>query len=208
MGELDPQREWKRLTELYSSMSDDELLRIAADRKDLTQLATEVLNAEMKSRSLVKPHDQQCELPTDEAAAAELPEDLVEVAQFRFPSEGALAKAAFESAGIETWVFDGTMAKYVGVGVRLAVKPQDAEAAQQILSQPIPESFEVEGVGTFEQPRCPKCKSLNISYGTAIYDGMVDREMLPDEQWWCQECGAKWENEPENLEEKKHEPQP
>jgi len=208
LGDLDPLREWKRLAELYGSMSDDELLRIAADRKDLTTLASEVLNAEMKNRALAEPTEEPSEVDPDAAdapadridvadAPLDVPDDMVEVGQFRFPSEGALAKAALESAGIETWVFDGTMAKYVGVGVRLAVKPEDVEAAEAILSQPIPESFEVEGVGTFEQPRCPQCNSFAISYGTAIYDGIMDRELLPDQQWWCQACGARWEDEEE-----------
>lgn len=52
MVDIDPAREWQRLTELYLSKYDDELLTLAEDLKDLTPVAQEVLQAEIKRRGL------------------------------------------------------------------------------------------------------------------------------------------------------------
>ena len=51
----DPTREWQRLTRLYSEMSDEELLDLAAGFADLTELAQPILRDEMKRRSLADP---------------------------------------------------------------------------------------------------------------------------------------------------------
>ena len=48
----DPLVEWQKLTETYSKMYDDELLDLAADSDDLTELAQQVLRDEMRKRGL------------------------------------------------------------------------------------------------------------------------------------------------------------
>lgn len=48
----DPTREWQRLTRLYSEMSDEELLDLAAGFADLTEVAQPILRDEMKRRGL------------------------------------------------------------------------------------------------------------------------------------------------------------
>jgi hypothetical protein len=49
-------------------------------------------------------------------------------------------------------------------GVKLEVDPDDADAANEILSQPIPEHLDVSGAGDYEQPSCPKCGSLDLNF--------------------------------------------
>jgi len=51
----DTTREWQRLTRLYSEMSDEELLDLAAGFADLTELAQPILRDEMKRRGLADP---------------------------------------------------------------------------------------------------------------------------------------------------------
>ncbi len=96
--------------------------------------------------------------------------DVVSIRQFRDLPEALLAKGALDSAEIESFLVDDNMIRMdwfysnlVG-GIKLCVKQEDAEAALDLLEQSIPEEFEVEGVGQYEQPRCPKCQSLDIAF--------------------------------------------
>jgi hypothetical protein len=207
MSETDPQQEWNRLAERYREFSKEELLQVASDLKELTDLAREVLAAELKARRL-----SATPLSFPEAVSEMAPETsngLVEVGQFTHQPQAVVAKASLESAGIAVFLFDETMSKYAALSCRLFVMPEDLESATEILSQPILSSFEVEGVGLFEQPRCPKCNSLDTSYGMAIPDGTSDRDELPDEQWWCLACGARWEDDDSELDTSaEEEPQP
>ncbi len=66
-------------------------------------------------------------------------------------------------------------------GIKLKVRAEEAEAASEILNQPIPEMLDVEGVGNFEQPKCNRCQSLNVSY-TEYKQG-----------WTCSACGNEWQ---------------
>lgn len=53
--QIDPALEWRRLSEYYRSLSDDELLNLAADRHALTETAQQVLRSEMQCRRLDAP---------------------------------------------------------------------------------------------------------------------------------------------------------
>ena len=86
-------------------------------------------------------------------------------------------------------------------GIKLKVRAEDAEAANEILSQPIPEMVDVEGVGEYEQPKCPRCQSLDVvfrssdkllSYGSAYVGFPVP---VSAEGWTCHACGNQWEEE-------------
>jgi hypothetical protein len=92
-------------------------------------------------------------------------------------------------------------------GIKLKVRAEDAEVALEILNQPIPERLEVEGIGSFEQPQCPRCGSLDvnneeldkpIAYLTA-YAGIP----VPARKsgWTCHACGNLWQEHPGNLHE-------
>src|SRR5438034_3765803 len=47
--------------------------------------------------------------------------------------------------------------------IKLCVRKADADEASSLLEQDVPEKFDVEGVGEYQQPRCPICQSLNVS---------------------------------------------
>ena len=44
------------------------------------------------------------------------------------------------------------------------MREEDTETAISILDQPIPEGFDVAGVGEYRQPNCPKCQSLDVTF--------------------------------------------
>jgi len=50
--QIDPMAELQRITEVYRGMYDDELINLVADQKDLTEIARQVLELELKKRGL------------------------------------------------------------------------------------------------------------------------------------------------------------
>src|ERR1035438_10094288 len=168
MARQDPEEERQRLTKLYAGLSDGELDAIAADSAELTDVARQALTDELDRR-----HPEEGGVSdtgaNPERDSVELA-DVVSIRQFRDLPEALLAKGALDSAEIESFLVDDNMIRMdwfysnlVG-GIKLCVKQEDAEAALDLLEQSIPEEFEVEGVGPYEQPRCPKCQSLDIAF--------------------------------------------
>jgi hypothetical protein len=163
-----PYDESGRLEGLYSKMTDGELEKIAADASSLTDLARAAIQSEMQHRSM---HPSATDEAESAAADSEVSfQHLVLVRRFRDLPEALLAKGSLDSAGIESHLADDNMVRMdwfisnlLG-GVKLLVKPEDAEAAVEILNQPIPEDFDVEGVGNYQSPECPKCGSLDVSF--------------------------------------------
>ena len=50
--QIDPMSEWQRITNVYRGMYDDELTNLVADSEDLTDIARQVLDEELKRRGL------------------------------------------------------------------------------------------------------------------------------------------------------------
>ena len=203
MSTPDPAQERQRLAELYATMADGELDAIAQDSADLTDIARQALTEERNRRHIAPPVDENAP-PPDERIGWE---DLVVVKQFRDLPEALLAKGSLESAGIECFFGDDNMVRMdwfisnlVG-GVKLCVRPEDADAAVELLEQPIPADFDVEGVGPFQQPACPECQSLDVSYETlhkpvAYTSAWIGVPIpAPRKRWKCQACHAEWQDE-------------
>lgn len=178
-----PEQERVRVAGVYSAMSDEELGQIAASGDDLSAVAREALLGEAARRGLKMEFT-----PPRREDVFEFNET-VTLRQFRDLPDALLAKGSLESAGIEAHLVDDNMVRMdwfisnlLG-GIKLKVRPEDAEAASEILNQPIPEMFDVEGVGNFEQPKCPRCQSLDVSY------------IEVKQAWICSACGN-WCEEP------------
>jgi Putative prokaryotic signal transducing protein len=196
----DPQAERARIAGVYSEMSDEELRQIADSGDELSSAAIEALPAELARRGL------KIEIASRHGEDILEFNETVTLRKFRDLPEALLAKGSLESAGIQAYLVDDNMIRMdwfisnlLG-GIKLKVRSEDAEAASEILNQPIPEMLDVEGVGNFEQPKCPRCQSLDvnheelnplISYGTA-YAGMP----IPVSKagWTCHACGHQWED--------------
>ena len=61
--QIDPAVEWRRLTEQYRSMSDEELRELAQDFVNLTETAQQALRQEMRSRGLGEPESGESAQP-------------------------------------------------------------------------------------------------------------------------------------------------
>jgi hypothetical protein len=205
MNQPSPDHERERLAGLYSAMSDEELAQIATSGDELSPSAQTALREQARKRGL----DLTIVPPGGEDVFEY--NDTVTVRQFRDLPEALLAKGGLESAGIQAYLVDDNMIRMdwfisnlLG-GIKLKVRPEEAEAAREILSQPIPEMFDVEGVGSVDQPKCPKCQALDVSHEelnkavsfTAAYVGVP----IPvyKKGWTCHACGHDWAEEGSEL---------
>ena len=137
----------------------------------------------------------------------EMPAELVTIANFRDLPEAMLAKGKLESAGIECFLGDDNMVRMdwfwsnlIG-GVKLRVAETDAEEAIHLLEEEIPPELVDSDTGeVYAQPACPRCSSLDISFGppdkgvqlAALYMAGIPLPAGRD-RWKCSQCGAEWE---------------
>jgi hypothetical protein len=85
-------------------------------------------------------------------------------------------------------------------GIRLQVRQPDFESARAILDEPIPPEFSEEQVGEpFEQPRCPRCYSLDIGFETIDRFWTFGLWLLLSvpipirrDHWKCYTCNVEW----------------
>jgi hypothetical protein len=201
---LDEHRERRRLADNYAGMTDGELQRLARSAESLTELAWDALEDEMDRRHLECADD-----PAPERRQEMEMRELVTIRQFRDLPEALLAKGSLESAGIECFLADENLVRldwfisnFIG-GIKLNVRAVDAENAQKLLDEPILEGLYVQGVGLYEQPRCPKCGSLDVNFQELdrpiAYMTAFLRLPMPVQRpaWRCHTCDAEWEDGPD-----------
>ncbi|HEX8799433.1 MAG TPA: hypothetical protein VF772_12510 [Terriglobales bacterium] len=134
----DPERERRRLIDVYSRMADGEIEEIAKDESSLTGVARQVLHDEIVRRGLdhlLSDRDKS----QDKAADVTELEPMVTIRSFGDVMQAWLAKINLESAGIECLLVDDNMEFARPRGVKLQVKREDAEVALELLEQPVPE---------------------------------------------------------------------
>jgi len=205
MHRLDSEDERKRLAEVYAAATEDELRKLADQAFTLTDTARTVLESEIKRR----------ELPIElrlTPKVKELPDGLVTIRIFTVVADALLAKTVLDSAEIECFLFDENVIRMdwfysnaVG-GVKLLVRARDAAAATELLNQKSPEEFAVDGAAAYKQPRCPKCGSLDVSFGESgkrlSYVTVALGVPLPVKRggWKCHSCGHSWDDSEEQQE--------
>jgi hypothetical protein len=226
MAKIDPEQDRQRLLKFYSGQMDGELEAVASQAYELTDLAREALRTECAKRGLSV---QLAEPPPPPSPPPARPGDpllpeappvepsfedgelesrpLITIRSFRDLPDALLAKGSLESAGIESFLVDDNVVRMdwflsnlLG-GIKLEVDPEDAVAANEILDQPIPEGFDVTGIGEYTQPRCPKCQSLDVNfhevdrpvaYVSAYFNVPIP---LQRRAWRCHSCDAEWEDD-------------
>jgi hypothetical protein len=190
--------EHERLAAHYSSLDDSELLKISRQPWALSEVAWEALEDELDRRQLELPEpDLPPQIVTSEKR------NLVLLRRFRDIPEALLAKGRLESSGIECFLADDNMVRMdwfisnlLG-GVKLLVEASDFREAAKILNEPIPLELQVEGVGEYVQPRCPKCGSLDTAYAELKKVSYASAWLglplpLQRDDWKCADCGHTW----------------
>jgi hypothetical protein len=190
-----------------AAMSDDEMLSLGNQYASLTDDAQLLVREEFKRRNLETPDAEE-----DQAPDALL--GVKTIRQYRDQAEAMLARSALESSGIKCFLrdentirIDWLWSNLMG-GIRLQVAEADVEAAEAILSQPIPENVEVAGEADFHQPVCPNCGSLNSRFNNLDAKVAATSILLlgfpvpapPEKDFWhCNECGTNWVDEANSL---------
>jgi len=207
---FDEERERRRLAANYAGMTDGELQRLARHAASLTEPAWEALEDELDRRHIDSEHDSPGEESNDESPAKRERlevQELLTLRQFRDLPEALLAKGSLESAGIECFLADENLVRldwfisnFIG-GIKLNVRAADYANAQQLLDEPILEGLYVQGVGLYEQPRCPKCQSLDVNFQELdrpiAYMSAFLHVPIPMQRpaWRCHACDAEWEDD-------------
>jgi len=197
----------KDLQTRISEMTDEELQQLGEDYSSLTEEAQAFVRAEYARRSLEIP------LLEEESPVYEL-QCVVTIRQFRDQAGAFLARSVLESAGISCFLcnentvrMDWLWSNLMG-GIRLQVAEEDVQAAEAVLSQPIPEHIDVPSEAEFEQPRCPRCESLDIGVQSAntkvgaasmLLLGFPLGSPTSKKFWLCQSCGNKWIDDSQDI---------
>jgi hypothetical protein len=124
--------------------------------------------------------------------------------RYRDMPEALLYGSVLDSAGVEYYLADENLIRmdwfwcdFLG-RIKLCVRNMDAETASRLLEQGVPERFDVEGVGEYQQPRCSRCQSLKVSFrglNKAVdYMGALlgGPRPLHRSLWECDVCGQQW----------------
>jgi Putative prokaryotic signal transducing protein len=186
--------------DIYRPMSELELRDLREDWHSLVPEAQSALATEFFARGL-----DFSEPPLPEDASPKF-RDLVTIRRYRDLSEAIVARAVVESAGIFCFLKDENLVRldwqvsnFIG-GIRLQVAADDAEAAESILSQPIPDEISIPDQPGFDQPRCPRCGSTDIDWErqgrkAALVSLYLFSLPLPrgDESWHCNHCDLRWQ---------------
>ena len=211
MGQIDNQKERRRLAEWYASRGEGELKEIAGDADSLTELAREALRSEMLSRRMQAAPAERGASETPRSGS-ETPGPVM-VGRYRDSGEAMIAKNMLDSAGIECFLGDENLVRLdwfysnlIG-GIKLMVRKEDADTARKLLEENIPEKIDVAEVGEYVQPRCPQCGSMDVSFDELdkqiAYAGLFLNLPIPVNRKGgkCHACGHEWgsENKPSSA---------
>jgi hypothetical protein len=171
--------QYQELVTLYAGYGDAELLGLAREMSDLTDMAQQALRGEMSRRAL-----KASPAPKATESRVLSGDDLADLRAFA--ALAAAASLALREAGIESVVLQGDGSRMDVQGPRVVVAPEDAKDARTLLSQPLAERFKTEVdeavSGEFATPACPMCGS---------HETLLEA-VEPANRWLCDNCGNDW----------------
>ncbi|MGH9607679.1 MAG: hypothetical protein ACRD3N_18475 [Terracidiphilus sp.] len=210
---IDPIEDWRRLTQHYGAMLDEELRNLAADFGDLTLTAQQALRDEMRKRGLGDPQSPAAAARTEDGHAALRWGPAPAASGERSPADqednGAADEYTWKTllcecetgeqalqisemlrrAGIESWV--DARSSFLPDPTLASLNPQvlvaadEFDRAREIAAQPIPQEIVELSKIKPEDYEPPVCPGC----GTAdpVLEG-VD----PVNAWHCESCGREW----------------
>jgi hypothetical protein len=211
---IDPSEEWRRLTQLYREMNDEELYELEDDFAGLTEQAQQVLRDEMKTRGLTRPRpasveteisehteasawDSYADAPKAEGKAeSDLPREYTWktlLCECNDSEEAWMVREALRQAGIESWIEgQGYRIAAEASYPRILVAADQLEQAREVAARPIPQAIvELSKMPPeeYEPPVCPKCGAED-----PLLEG-VD----PVNSWLCESCDHQWSDAVEDA---------
>jgi DNA-directed RNA polymerase subunit M/transcription elongation factor TFIIS len=214
MQTLDPAGEWLRLSEHYRQLSDDELVGLALQTSEFTDVAQQALAQEIANRRL--------KLPPEESATARRPEpqpdsaedgespyaedrELVVIRTVWSLADALKLQSLLDRAGIPFYMglekatgVDAVTSKFAN-GLSVQIMRVGVPWARQALQQYFPgdeppqeKADESDNVAI----HCPKCHSTEVVFED-LDRGPENSEGKPSSKfkWTCDSCGHEWEDD-------------
>jgi DNA-directed RNA polymerase subunit M/transcription elongation factor TFIIS len=214
MNNLGPAAEFLRISEHYRQMSDGELLDLAQDPSELTDVAQQALASEISHRGLTipsaKPALRPNAVPLPDPADSNSPEydddrQLVEICTVWSQRDALQLQTLLDNAGIPFFMgpenatgvdavtsnfADGVSVRVMQVGVpwaRQAMQTYEPQDDQTPKDQAEPEDLPVQ---------CPKCRSTEVVFDELVPDESAPAANAPQKfKWICESCGHEWEDD-------------
>ena len=210
MEALDPAAEWLRLSERYRQMSDSELLALARQDSELTEVAQQTLANEISQRRLKlqpeeTPAPPPAEPPPDSSSSYAEDRELVEICTVWSLSDALQVQTLLDRAGIPFFMgpekatgVDAVTSNF-GNGVSVKIMQVGVPWARQAMlnytpaNEPGPKQEEE----LSELPvRCPNCHSTEVVFERLTTEPTTATEnSSPKFEWTCDSCGHQWEDE-------------
>ncbi|HKW61584.1 MAG TPA: hypothetical protein VJN89_03480 [Candidatus Acidoferrum sp.] len=186
---------------LYAAMSNEELQEVADDADSLTDVARATLRAEMIRRGMEAPPEARIQ---GEEGERQFSEPAI-IARYRDLPVALVANSLLDSAGLEGFLADDVVIRLDWLwsnalgGIKVWVRGNEAMEARELLEAGIPERFEAEGVGEYQQPKCPNCNSLDVAFEELdrriAHIGLLVGIPIPATKrgWNCHACKHAWD---------------
>jgi Putative prokaryotic signal transducing protein len=215
--QIDPVTEWQRIAEVYRGMYDDELINLAYDSQDLTDVARQALDLELKKRGLgdlsnARPlraapeprRERRAALLGNQGGAPQLVIDYRTKQDTEAPLEytwktqlcecesmvqARLLREFLRRAGIESWI-DGQNAGFRHKGLEVPSPKVLVGADQLDQARAImanPIPREIFEESKIEEPEFEMPKCPHCGDKDPALEG-VDRF----NSWRCESCGYQW----------------
>lgn len=214
MQTLDPAGQWMRLSEHYRQLSDDELIGLALQTSELTDVAQQALAQEIASRRLKLPHEESAtprspEPQRDSAGDGESPygedRELVVIRTVWSLADALKLQSLLDTTGIPFYMgpekatgVDAVTSNFAN-GLDVQIMQVGVPWARQALAQYFPadeppqeKADESDDVAI----HCPKCHSTEVVFED-LDRGPQNLEGKPSSKfkWTCDSCGHEWEDD-------------
>lgn len=209
MEAFGPASESLRLSERYRSFNDDELLAIAEDGSDLTDLAQAALAAELAQRKLKLPPKEAAPPPPTEPISREDADDpyvedrqLAQIATVFSLRDALQLQNLLDDAGIPFFMGSERVTRADAVtsnfrdGIPVAVMQIGVPWARQALQHYEPADEPVtqeQQSGEDLAVHCPRCHSEDVIFEHLADPGKSNPVQKFD--WTCASCGYQWEDD-------------
>lgn len=210
MGTLGPAAESLRLAERYRQMSDDELIELAKDSSELTELAQGVLTQEVLVRKLKVPPVEEQERPQPELQPSksedEYAEDrsLIELCTVWSHNDAVKVATLLDAADIPFFMgperatrvdrVTSSFSPGVAVNVMQIGLPWAREAIMNYVPVDAPPELKEDDAEEVEI-HCPKCHSIDVVF-EHLSDEPKNGNATPQKfDWTCASCGYAWEDD-------------
>jgi len=205
MGSIHAAGEWLRLSEHYRQMTDGELIAIARDRSQLTEIAQQILAQELSQRKLkVEPEKRRGEPGTRDQDAPRNPHPNV---ANNAPSRSGTRTHPVGDTGASAYVGDPYAEDRKLVELLTVWSLRDARQVQSMLGgaawpwalQALAH-YEPKDVPEWEKRewekevavRCPSCRSKDIVFEELV---KTANGASPKYRWTCSVCGNQWQDD-------------